>query len=139
MARIHAAAFGDARPWDKSEFATLLKNGAFACGDARGFALVRVVLDEAELLTIATHPDHRRKGLARTNMRLWRGEARKRGATRVFLEVAADNDAAIRLYLAWGFSINGRRPGYYRRGDGRKCDALMMASPLANPLARPPS
>ena len=130
MAATHAAAFVDARPWDMSEFAALLQSGAFACGDARCFALARVVLDEAELLTIATRPDHRRKGLARARMALWQGEARKRGATRAFLEVAADNAGAIALYHACGYSANGSRPGYYRRKDGTRVDALMMTRRL---------
>ncbi|WP_370302626.1 GNAT family N-acetyltransferase [Pseudooceanicola sp.] len=130
MAAIHAAASDD-RPWSAAEFAALLASpGCFATGDVRAFALVRVILDEAELLTIATRPQHRRQGLARALMADWQAEAARRGATRAFLEVAADNAPARALYEACGYSQTGRRRGYYRRGTGAAVDALLMARTL---------
>ncbi|MCF6231993.1 MAG: GNAT family N-acetyltransferase [Rhodobacteraceae bacterium] len=130
MAAIHAAVFVTTRPWAAHEFESLLYNGAFAVGNADCFALVRVALDEVELLTIATHPTHQRQGLAHGIMTDWQSAARKRGATRAFLEVAADNLPAIALYHACEFKPNGLRPGYYQRDNGRKIDALMMARAL---------
>lgn len=127
MAATHAAAFCNTRPWAQPEFESLLQNGAFATGDAGCFALVRVILDEAELLTIATHPSQQRSGRAAAIMGDWQTKAAKRGATRAFLEVAADNTAAITLYHACGFRANGLRRGYYRTVGGRKVDAVMMA------------
>ncbi len=130
MAATHAAAFAKTRPWAAPEFESLLQGGAFAVGNADCFALVRVIVDEAELLTIATHPTHQRQGLARAIMIDWQRAAGERGATRAFLEVAADNLPAIALYHLCGFQTNGIRPGYYRRDDGSKSDALMMTCSL---------
>lgn len=131
MAATHAAAFTQSRPWREDEFAALLAHpGIFAVGDAACFALVRVIADEAELLTIATDPDHRRRGLARDRMARWMAEAAARGATRAFLEVAADNAPALALYAAMGFARAGRRPAYYPRPEGPAADAVVMTRDL---------
>ncbi len=127
MAATHAAAFVQSRPWRADEFAALLDSPlTFALGDARCFALVRVVADEAELLTIATHPDHQRQGLARREMARWQSAALARGAQTAFLEVAADNAPAQALYAACGFAICGTRPGYYARKEASAVDAVLM-------------
>lgn len=131
MARLHKAAFPQSRPWSADEFQSVLEtNGAFAVAKENAFALVRVIVDEAELLTIATHPDHRRKGLAARVMADWQAEARKRGAVQAFLEVAEDNSGAIRLYRQCGFGISGRRRDYYPRPGNKAADALLMTRQL---------
>lgn len=131
MARIHAAAFTQSRPWSEDEFTSLLDSPlAFATGDARAFALVRVIADEAELLTIATDPAHQRQGLGRKTMQTWQQAAQMRGADTAFLEVAADNRAAQNLYLAEGFVACGRRSGYYSRENAGSVDAIVMRKNL---------
>jgi len=131
MASTHAAAFIQSRPWSEGEFADLLANRlTFAIGDARCFALVRVIVDEAELLTIATHPDHQRQGLARAVMKDWQAQAAQRGAVTAFLEVAADNRQACHLYADSGYSICGNRPRYYPRQNGPAVDAQLMRQAL---------
>lgn len=127
MAETHAAAFLTSRPWSAAEFTGLLRHsGSFCAGNTDCFALARVILDEAELLTIATHPDRRLQGLARACMADWQAIAHQRGAVRAFLEVAADNQAAIALYQACGFETCGLRRGYYRRGRDAPVDAMVM-------------
>lgn len=131
MAATHAAAFTQSRPWSAEEFTALLHSPLiFAAGDARCFALVRVVADEAELLTIATRPEHHRQGLAHACMAAWQATARQRGAAEVFLEVAADNAPAQALYWANGFAESGRRKGYYPRQDAAAADAILMRKAL---------
>ncbi len=131
LAATHKAAFQHQRPWSAAEFTSLLASPLiFTCGDSRAFALVRVVADEAELLTLATHPDHQRQGLARALMPLWQQNAQDRGAQAAFLEVAADNDAALALYSQTGFARVGQRPNYYTSPDGRVVDAILMRSTL---------
>ena len=46
------------------------------------------------------------------------GEAKRRGADRLFLEVAIDNGPALALYRRAGFAKVGRRAGYYHRREG---------------------
>ncbi len=119
------------RPWSEREFTGLLASPhCFAVGDARAFALARVIADEAELLTIATDPALRRQGLARACMDAWQTASIRRGATRAFLEVAADNRAARALYAACGYGVAGQRRGYYRRPDGGSVDAYILERPL---------
>lgn len=87
-----------------------------------GFALARVVADEAELLLIAILPAMRRRGVATALMRSIAANARERGATRLHLEVRANNEA-VRLYQAQGFTKIGERRDYYRGKDGKLFDA----------------
>ncbi|MCF6430767.1 MULTISPECIES: GNAT family N-acetyltransferase [unclassified Leisingera] len=131
MAATHAAAFTRSRPWRAAEFASLLDSPlVFAAGDARCFALVRVIADEAELLTIATDPAHQRQGLARRCMAEWESAVRDRGAAEAFLEVAEDNAPAQALYRAGGFAECGRRKGYYLRQGAAAADAILMRKAL---------
>ncbi len=133
MARTHAAAFTQSRPWSRDEFVALLSvPGTFASGDARAFALARIIVDEVELLTIATDPAFQSQGLARRVMQAWMIEAMSRGAATAFLEVASDNHAAIALYSANGFAQTASRKGYYVRPNAQSVDALIMSRDLTH-------
>jgi ribosomal-protein-alanine N-acetyltransferase len=132
LAACHGRAFaGQGRAWQAAEFKALLDSShVFAAGCARGFAIGRVIADEAELLTLATDPDHRRAGLARAALAAFETEARARGATRGFLEVAEDNAAARALYAAAQWRECARRAAYYSRTAGPAADALVLEKPL---------
>ena len=128
LAGLHAAAFAPERGWQASEFADLCASPHVRLYTApHGFALVRVVADEAELLTLAVAPDHRRLGIADGLMRQWMRDCT---ATQAFLEVAEDNAAARALYARHGFFETGRRRGYYARPGGDRTDALLMQAAL---------
>ncbi len=125
LAALHAEAF-DA-PWSAAAFADLLgQAGVVLEGETGGFILVRVVADEAEILTLAVRPSARRLGLGGRLVRAARDRAAASGAMRMFLEVAEDNGPARALYGALGFAATGRRPRYYRRSDGPAVDALIL-------------
>lgn len=131
LATLHGAAFQSPRPWTEAEFADLLQSPhVFVVGEPRAFALGRVIADEVELLTIATDPAHRRHGLGAAQLAAFHTRAAQRGAVRAFLEVAADNSAAIALYLSAGYAQDGHRPGYYRLPGGERVDALLMSRAL---------
>jgi ribosomal-protein-alanine N-acetyltransferase len=131
LAALHAAAFSATRAWSANEFAGLLAHaGTFAVGDDRAFALFRIVLDEAELLTLATAPAMRRQGLARATLLAGETQAKTQGATRIFLEVAEDNAPAIALYTSAGYTQIGRRPGYYVPKNGAPVAALVLHKSL---------
>jgi len=126
LAEIHAQAF-DA-PWDAAAFSDLLgQSGVIAVAEADGFILIRVVADEAEILTLAVRPAARRQGLGARLTAQAATAAQAQGATSLFLEVAEDNAAARGLYEALGFQPAGRRRGYYARKDGPAVDALILA------------
>ena len=127
MAALHGASFTMPRPWSAVEFAELLASPrvfALTTG-AEGLLLGRVVVDEAELLTIAVDPAQRQQGLGRTLVQDFLAEAARRGAASAFLEVAATNVGALALYRACGFRQTGRRRGYYYGPDGA-VDAVLM-------------
>ncbi len=131
LARLHAAAMAPERPWSAGEFAALLAApGALLLGEARAFLLGRVAADEAEVLTLATHPEHRRRGLAAALLDAFHAEAVARGAATAFLEVAEDNAPARALYAAAGYREAGRRPRYYARPGAPAVAALVLARPL---------
>jgi ribosomal-protein-alanine N-acetyltransferase len=124
LAAVHAEAFD--HPWDAVAIADLLSQaGVFGIAVKGGFILCRVVLDEAEILTLAVRPGARRQGLARQLTRAAGDAARSLGADRLFLEVAEDNMAARGLYADAGYVETGRRRAYYETAQGRT-DALIL-------------
>lgn len=131
LAETHQAAFDDDRPWQAGEFALLLgQKGVILAGDTDSYVLARVTADEAEILTLATHPSCRREGRAQKALAQCMIAAREAGATRLFLEVAADNAPARALYTAAGFVEAGRRKGYYVRKGATAIDAIIMQRDL---------
>lgn len=131
LAALHATCFTTPRPWTEAEFAGFLTDPLCdLVEEPGGFALIRSIAGETELLTIAVAPEDRRRGLGRAILNRAIGCARARGTGRIFLEVAADNGAAVRLYDTTGFARIGRRPAYYRKPDGARVDALIMALTL---------
>ncbi len=127
LSDLHRAAFTSSRGWSGDEFAALLASPhIFVVGGEAGFALGRVIVDESELLTIAVHPNAQGAGLGQQLLQQFEQLSQARGATRAFLEVAADNMSALSLYTGAKWRESGRRVGYYTRADGSKQDALLM-------------
>ena len=133
LAKAHASAF-DA-PWPPEAFIELLASpGVFALaavdGAPVGLILMRAIAGEAEVLTLAVEPAHRRRGVARALLQAGVAQAAVAGAETAFLEVAADNVGALTLYSKAGFEQVGRRGGYYRRDGGSSVDALVLRRTL---------
>lgn len=95
-----------------------------------GFALARIVADEAELLLLAIRPAQRRRGVGTALLRATIGDARERGATTIHLEVRANNEA-VKLYRSEGFEKIGERRDYYRGRDGKLFDAHTFSRDIA--------
>lgn len=131
FAALHERCFEKA--WSVADFSALLaqpetrgflaRNG----GPAVGLALVCATAGEADILTIGADPSHRRAGLGLALLDACETAARAAGADRVFLDVSAANEAALKLYVKAGYVRAGLRPRYY--GDGS--DALLFEKPLA--------
>ena len=131
---VHARAFD--RSWTAPDIARLMQiMGGFAliCEDAEGvngFILGRVIAGEAEILTLAVAPWARRQGVGLLLVEAVVAEAARRGAAARFLEVAADNPAALGLYDRAGFVRAGLRRAYYARPDAASADAFVLRRPL---------
>lgn len=134
LSMIHAASFAPA--WSAMELAALLDHpGAVAIVAVEdtvpsAFAIVRVAADEAEVLTIVTTANARHRGYARALLAAVEREAAAVGAATMFLEVAADNDEARRLYHTGGYAEAGRRKEYYPRSGTGAVDALVLRKAL---------
>ncbi len=134
LAALHAACFTTPRPWSAAEFAALLAAPhCFLVTAEAGFVLGQVIADEAELLSLAVAPQARRQGLGASLLAGFAAQAQARGARTAFLEVAASNAAARRLYNRHGWQESGRRKGYYHSPDGGTEEALVLRLDLAPP------
>lgn len=121
---LHRACFPN-KPWSASDFADLKNSGCDIIASKNGFAVWRVVADEAEIITIGVHPDARKAGIASAMLAIIEADAKKHGAKKMFLEVAENNHPARVLYEHNGYIQIGMRPKYY---DG--VDAILMEKQL---------
>ena len=80
-----------------------------------GFCVASVVMDTADLETIAVKPATQRHGVGWRLLAAAMEACAAAGARRMLLEVRASNVAAQRLYARAGFVESGRRRSYYRQ------------------------
>ena len=88
-----------------------------------GFVFSIIVADELSILSLATHPDFQRRGIAGRLLGTTIERARERGAANAYLEVRSKNSRAIGLYQNFGFHVTSIRKKYY---SGDQDDALLM-------------
>ncbi|MDX2257369.1 MAG: GNAT family N-acetyltransferase [Hyphomicrobiaceae bacterium] len=146
IARLHRSLFQPA--WDEAAIRDLVYQQGVQALVAKvrlrdtgppimvGFVVGRVAADEGEILTLGVMTELQRRGIG---LMLVDGIARAltgAGATRLFLEVAADNPGAIALYRDRGFAEVGRRRGYYARPGRPAADALVLEKRLEQGAAR---
>lgn len=117
-------------PWPERSFRfELTDNPASRCwvaeldGIVVGMIVVWLIVDEAHVATIATHPDFRRKGIAKRLLSHALRKLMEQGARSSFLEVRESNKAAQEMYRKFGYEETGRRQRYYKDNDE---DAILM-------------
>lgn len=133
LAAMHATLFEP--PWSEKSIGALLDHPAVLAMTAEtgkprellGFIVVQHAADEAEILTLGVAKGWQRRGVAQMLIEGMLRAVAKAGAGHLFLEVAADNEAAIALYRKMKFNEIGRRSAYYSRPNGPPVDALMLA------------
>lgn len=136
IAALHARLFPEA--WDEPSIMGLVEHPASASFVAQvreprtlaGFVIGRIAADEAEIVSIGVAPEWQRRGIARHMVEGLVRAAKRAEVKRLFLEVAADNDAAITFYERLGFKPVGARKDYYKRPGGQSMDALVLALAL---------
>ena len=117
-------------PWPERSFRfELTDNPASRCwvvdldGKIIGMIVVWLLVDEAHVATLATHPDYRRQGIAKELLLYALRYMSKEGAVTSFLEVREGNNAALEMYRRFGYEESGRRKRYYKDTDE---DAILM-------------
>lgn len=133
VAAIEEASF--ASPWTREDFLEDQQRPEYCFLVAEvqkkitGYVGVRIVLDEAEITTIAVREDARNSGIGRKLLRELKAVCRKRGVSALYLEVRESNAAARHLYESEGFWPNGRRKNYYQKPAE---DALIMTAVISD-------
>jgi ribosomal-protein-alanine N-acetyltransferase len=124
LSNLHKKCFPN-RPWSADDFRDLKKSGCEIIMSENGFIVYRIVVDEAEIITIGVNPEMRRQGIASAMIGIIEKNIKNQGVKKIFLEVAADNIPGQNLYKNCGFCTVGLRPKYY---DG--VDAILMSKDL---------
>lgn len=131
-------------PWPERSFRfELTDNPASRCWvietDERivGMLVAWMLVDEAHIATLATHPDHRRQGIARKLLEHALRYMAQEGAVSSFLEVRESNAAAREMYRKFGYEETGRRKRYYK--DTGEDAILMTLKGLERFPTSPPS
>lgn len=117
-------------PWPERSFRfELTSNPASRCwvadldGKVVGMVVVWLIIDEAHVATLATHPDFRRRGIGKKLLSHALRHMIDEGARSSFLEVRESNFTAQEMYRKFGYEASGRRRRYYKDNDE---DAILM-------------
>ncbi|MBR6010194.1 MAG: ribosomal protein S18-alanine N-acetyltransferase [Alphaproteobacteria bacterium] len=124
LANLHQKCFPN-KPWSADDFRDLKNSGCEIIMSENGFIVYRIVVDEAEIITIGVNPDFRRQGIAAAMIGIIEKTLKNQGVKKIFLEVASNNIPAQKLYENSGFVQVGLRPKYY---DG--VDAILMSKDI---------
>ncbi|MGM9632131.1 MAG: ribosomal protein S18-alanine N-acetyltransferase [Eubacteriales bacterium] len=121
-----------AEPWSESALELFVGEDNFAVvaiSEDRllSYCTVTAVLDEAQIINVATDKEHRGKGYAKRVLESVIDECQRRGTVYLSLEVRASNAGAVSLYENLGFSVSGNRKDFYR---APREDALVMIKNL---------
>ncbi len=117
MMEIERKAFLD--PWsivfvkDALSGANFDNVGLFLNGKLIGYAVMSVVIDEADITTLAIDPAFHRQGYASLLLEHMLEHAKKHKIAKLFLEVRVSNAAGMALYKKFGFEVIHIRKNYY--------------------------
>lgn len=86
-------------------------------GEVAGYVLAVAHEDTCHVMSLAVREKWRRRGIGAELLTRALSECKSRGARRAVLEVAVDNEPALRLYLKLGFRVKELIPKYYPSRD----------------------
>src|SRR5690242_5419199 len=103
-------------PWPERSFRfELTANPASRCwvaeldGKVVGMIVVWLIVEEAHVATLATHPEFRRQGIGTQLLSHALLQLMNEGAQSSFLEVRESNTNAQDMYRKFGYEASGRR------------------------------
>ena len=115
--------------WSKDFFYNLFleKNVFFLSINSplEGYLIGRKIIDEYEILSLATDIKKRRRGVGLGLLSKLLEMAKREKIKRIILEVSKNNIAAINMYSKLGFKKVSTRKKYYRIG-ANEIDAYLM-------------
>lgn len=91
--------------------------------EIRRLPLLRIA--HGGMFSLGVHPQHQGVGIGSALVERALAWATTQGLMRVELNVLADNTRAISLYERFGFSVEGRRRGFFRRHNQFEDDLIM--------------
>jgi ribosomal-protein-alanine N-acetyltransferase len=118
-----------APPWTRFWTARRQTDGA-----ALGFAIAWHVADELHVLSIATAPAERCRGVGTALMRVAIAYAASQRVRLILLEVRRSNRPALRLYRQLGFTVLGMRPKYYANNDEDALEMVLALDPATGSI-----
>ncbi len=133
FAVIHKACFGNpGTKFSSSLILSLIQNPnvKFIEQEQKGFCLARLSDVEAEIITMGIKPEFQQQGIGYSILIRTIQLIKKTNCEKIFLEVASDNIAGIKLYSKAGFNRCGIRKNYYQISSDKKTDAIIMKKSL---------
>jgi [ribosomal protein S18]-alanine N-acetyltransferase len=123
-------------PWDREMYEYDLSNNVHSrfyialneLDEVVGYIGNWFILEECHVGTIAVKREWRRQGIAEKLLLHIAQRSVEENITYIILEVRVGNAAAIALYHKLGFTIEGRRKGYYR-DTGEDAHLMIHSSP----------
>ena len=134
ISELHKESFKDSpeRYWSESDFKSLFEiKGTVAyllleAEELVGFALIRTILKEAEILTFCILPSYRGKSFGTFLLNFIKTDLKEKLAVKLFLEVRKHNFSAISLYQKLFFVEIAKRKDYYHLKSDKTDDALIF-------------
>ena len=132
IAQIEKLCFSD--PWSENSISSELNSRislwfvALDGDSVAGYIGSQSVLDTADMMNVAVHPDYRRQGIGEKLVLVLAQALKEKGIRGLMLEVRESNVPAIALYEKLGFRQVGLRKNYYR---APKENALIMRKELS--------
>ena len=129
LAEMHVRIFSYQK-WTKDDFLQIFKNpvahGLLLLSEENpiGYMLWHKVAEEAEIITIGILPDFQNKDFGQKLFTAFESHCCENKLTKIFLDVAENNKAAIAFYQKQGFVFKDRRKAYYKI-DADTVDALL--------------
>ena len=105
-------------PWSEKSLEFFLDELNFCVvlledGNLASYCTVTTVLDEAQIINVATDSCYKRMGMAEQVLNRVFEECSNRAISSISLEVRESNEGAIALYEKLGFEVLGTRKNFY--------------------------
>jgi GNAT superfamily N-acetyltransferase len=91
--------------------------------------------DHVGEVRLVVDPQHRGQGVGRTLARWALLQALELGLSKLYVEVVADQEGAVAMFLALGFQAEGVLADHVRDRDGQLRDLVLLAHPVADQWA----